>query len=1451
MKELKGLETHEFYSRFFVETALLKQEQMNVSGDEAKRFMGLGETFYKFYNDLAAHPHDKQKQKDFMGWFHANLIQQLGYQNLEPRIYETTGKKGIVARGTIKLVDNEELWIVEGHGGHSFNEEDPFEITPNCSSVHLLGEEFEVDKTKSYRKIFDELFSDENENAGWAMYLAGEKMYLLESEKWLDKGTFIKIDWPEVFNNKANDTFKAILGLFGARGFKVENGEIPHNLLAETAHREAHGVTKSLKYSVRDALEIIVNEVLESHKRNPSQYIDKLIKSKPEDLAKDLSGQGLRYLYRLLFLFYVEARGRESEILPVKSPAYQLGYSLENLRNLELVNKTSIKNGTFIQQTLDRTFNLMFSGYNINDHAEFDENVEEDEEFVDEAIYSAGFECPKVGALLFNSKYTPVFDEVELSDAVMQKVIQKLSLAESGKGKKTKTQRISYANLGLNQLGAVYEGLLSLKAVITDREYYTVVLGTRDEEFLIPTEDRVKFKGKIKLDSNGNEILHNKGKFLFRTMGYERKYSASFYTDESLTQSLVKETINEYFKNNKKPKVKDISKMKVLEPAMGSGAFLNEVANQLAVYLAKAYKRELKEYKNTSMKELNDIAKEYIMRNCLYGVDLNPMAAELAKVSLWLNCIRKDSKSAFHDFKIRHGNSLVGAFVNQKTVWNTKIHHFLAPLPEMVDTYIEACELGSKKNSFFSPSELSKLNLIKESYKNVKNYDGQLEKISKILDEYYKIHTEKRIRFQNMLKDTQLSESEISKRYQDYINNNAEFNKLKIIMDYWCSLWFWEPSNINLYPTIDEFINNIEEVINLDIDEYSDIILKIEKNNNLSNIMISKNIIKSVPFFHYDLEFPEVFNNGGFDLVVGNPPWAKLSWSDSDFFSDINPELQIKKLKPKQKNEVFTKLMNKNGIREYYQNSIILANGIRQYLTYSKCYPFSDRSERNTYKYFWQRSHLLSRKSGVYGLIKQGGITSDKGMEDMRPTYYKELTQLFTFVNEKNLFEADHNVKFVMSVFRKGKDKVQFNYIDSLYHPITIDRCMKASIFDQYPGKKDNVGKFNLQGHPDRIISYNEKKLKDLTHLTDLSENEYLLMPLPSVYGNPEFKVIKKAIDANMHLGDNQFYWTKLCDENAAQKNGFIDIWAKQTKKLSTAVLTGPNIYVGTPFYKTPNPSCKNNSDYSAVDLNEISADYFPSTKYKLTKKGCTADLYKSPEINKFRIIARKQVSVTGSRTLSSAIYPPGVVHIDGAVSMCFSHDKETLYIQGLCNSIIYDYYSRSLSTGNLNKSFWEMLPLFNSEILENEILLRTLRLNCLSNHYSELWDAIWTNKMKSSPSLKHYKLPIANNKLNSVWDWNSPIRGHLEREQTLCEVDALVAMIIGFSKNDLLKLYRSQFGALQKKFKDLPGQVEEDSFPRAKIMEEAYDMFLDHFGVTEEQVVAGYFQEEQKAEAA
>jgi hypothetical protein len=482
---------------------------------------------------------------------------------------------------------------------------------------------------------------------------------------------------------------------------------------------------------------------------------------------------------------------------------------------------------------------------------------------------------------------------------------------------------------------------------------------------------------------------------------------------------------------------------------------------------------------------------------------------------------------------------------------------------------------------------------------------------------------------------------------------------------------------------------------------------------------------------------------------------------------------------------------------------------------------------------------------GTYALITQNGILSDKGIEDLRPTYYREANKLFRFRNAKRLFDAHDNVFYVLSVFTKGKKEINFNLIDDLYHPITIDRCRRSSQTDDYPGAKDIDGNFNLAGHPDRIVEIKKSVLEDLCQLEGKDNSQYLTVSLPRIYGKLEWDIIKKAIKSPQKIGSIVNNWTQMFNETNAPKKGLIVKWEKSHRSHRQAVLTGPNIFVATPFFKYPNLGCRHNQDFSFINLEEIDEDYFPPTKYKITQKGESSSEYTNEFNSEYRVACKEFVSTTGARTFSSVIIPPNVSHVNAITSLNFNNEDTTAYIAGLTSSLIFDFYSRSLTNGHLKRGFWDLLPLIPmDEDFKSEIVIRALRLNCISNHYAPIWEKCFKSNMKNTVTYNYKKPSQPYNKLSKKWNaTKSPVKNHFEREQILCEIDALVSIALGISEKNLIRLYRAQFAVLQQDMRDMTGQIKEDTFPRASIMSGCYQMFLDYFGISEEQAVNGYFQ--------
>lgn len=1402
MQELKGLNTTDFYSRFFVETALDKH--VSASRDEVQSIQSLGERFLTCYHNISSTtPYSILREHS--SWYHQKLLSSLGYKNLESFFYRTNKSRGLPVRGKVTLVDDEELWIIEGPFGTTKKEVQPLEDIPNCSQLEIVDEnknEYEIDKSQSYHKIIRSILADDNPCA-WVIFAAGERLYLFEREKTLSNGSYIEVDWPEVFSNKDNKLIKAIVGLFSAKAFAVKNGDIAHNQLAETAHREAHGVTKNLKYGVRDALELLVNEVLFYHRNvTPVEALTELEDEENNDeIARILADEGLRYLYRLLFLFFVESRGRESEILPVKSLGYSLGYSLENIRNLELKRISGAKNGNYIQETLSKTFEIMFHGVSINHENDLKEDY-----------YSSGFECPKVGTLLFDPAKTPVLNEVHLRDLVMKDVVSKLSISEMGKGRLKKCARISYANLGLNQLGAVYEGLLSLKPIIIeDEECYTVNPGNKDEVFLVSKSELKNYKkDQVLKDQYGKPLLHSKGDFLFRTIGYERKYSASFYTDETLTKCLVKECLKEHFKkDNDRPSSKQVEEMKVLEPAMGSGAFLNETANQLAVYYVNALDRESKLDDDTPRSDAIASAKEFIMRNCLYGVDLNPMATELAKVSLWLNCVHKNSTFSFHDFKVRRGNSLIGASLGLKSSFCDHVPHFLVPIPSMIDCYLDVRVLNNKKNTVFSEGETTRLVEIRESYENSSNEVNRLRTMSKAVGSLYSEHNKKRLRFREKILQANLNTYESERLYLQFLEENVEYKTLRLIMDYWCSLWFWRHDAIDSLPDLAGYLDDIEMIIET-------------KGRRFKRKTVINETIKVIPFFHFDLEFPEVFERGGFDLVIGNPPWARIDWSDSEWQEDN----KIKSKEDFQRKE-----------KEYIEQKL-LNLGQRAFLKKSKIYD-EDKSDVNTYKYFWQLAKKVSRKT--FGLIMQNGFSKDIKLESLRNKYYDTLSKLYRFTNHQKLFDCHPEAEFCISISNiENQGEVKFNLMDYILHPLQIQKATNGAVSRDETCPPLILGKNNtlIVSHPLRMLEITLDDIK-LLNVSEEDENSIEgenngLTILPYLYTTQELNVLKKLRRLKNKLSEYEPQFLGVQEEKKAVSKKLIKV-DNRAKKIDEVVIMGPSVNLNNVFSAEKNKTAKNRNDYRKINLEEIAGKFVPFSNYRAT----AALPFTTPKNETLKIIHRNQVNIFSKRTLLSAVAPSNLRHLDSLKSFCLEDIDLSLYLQGILSTVIYDLYGKCFCGGKFTKVFFLNLPVnFNNDISKH-IIPRVLRLNCITQDFKEIWEKGWKKEYSKTPYLKEFfHLSTGYLKCSSSYKENVVIRKEIERSQVQVELDILTSFSIGLSKDELKQIYSTQFF----KTLDIIDEESDQKYNVLEIIDSAYDFFLNHFGITEMQVVEGYF---------
>ncbi|MER6533415.1 DNA methyltransferase [Streptomyces sp900105755] len=510
-----------------------------------------------------------------------------------------------------------------------------------------------------------------------------------------------------------------IAALFGAQALRpAEDGgdDDVARLVAESRDHSV-GVTSDLREGLKKSVQLIANEVLElagkkdvRPKDLPEWLPDTL--TEPGVLPRLLTKEALRYLYRILFLLYAEARP-ELDILPMKSDEYVQGYSVARLRELAVQEKLSStsRDRHHFHDSLALLFDKVFTGYPVADTITSREELREAADAAPELTEDDGYEGVRIEALksrLFDPKSIQLVDQVithpddiapdgtipdtarrldlRLRNKVLHQVLRNLTVVE-GRGRNGRGGFISYANLSINHLGAVYEGLMSYTGFIADEPLYEVAKGgdpsggswlikasqVRSGRYPGGPDDSVFVTTEVNPATGESVPVPRKvDSYVYRLAGRDRQTSASYYTPESLTQATVEQTLR--FRLDEKGEVDpkepekawvnaaDVLRWRVCEPALGSGAFLNEAVNQLAELYLRLAQRErgvdidAEDYQ----RELQKV-KAYIALHNAYGVDLNETAVELAEISLWLNTMYKGMKAPWYGLHLHRGNSLIGA----------------------------------------------------------------------------------------------------------------------------------------------------------------------------------------------------------------------------------------------------------------------------------------------------------------------------------------------------------------------------------------------------------------------------------------------------------------------------------------------------------------------------------------------------------------------------------------------------------------------------------------------------------------------------------------------------------------------------------------------------------------------------------------------------------------------
>ena len=1299
-------------------------------------------------------------------------------------------------------------------------------------------------------KVLSAVFLAE-EPPALVLVTAGAWVLLAERGRW-PEGRWLAVDLATALerrDTKACGELETIAALIsGDSLLPADDGTTPLLTLLEESVKHAVGVSKDLRNGIRESIEVLATEVLRRRRARD-------LPTDQPGLAADLTRQSLRYLYRILFLLYAEARP-ELGVLPVGTPEYAEGYGLDRLRELvlvEIISATS-EDGTHLYQSLGTLFRLVNEGYPPETLGpDGVQSPGEDE---------GGLRFEALRADLFSRDATALIDEVGLGNRCLQQVLGRLLLSRQQRGRDRGF--VSYAQLGINQLGAVYEGLMSYSgSIATDHLVEVAKDGDPSKgSWVVPVSSTEGFDEKWFVQTTNVEtgvtsrVTYQPGDFVFRLSGRERQRSASYYTPEVLTRCVVTHSLAELLTDD--TTAADVLGLTICEPALGSGAFLVEAVNQLAGQYLTRRQKELGETiaPEDYPAELQKVKAYLALHNC-YGVDLNATAVELAEITLWLDAMHPGLRAPWFGLHLRRGNSLIGARRETytpaqltKRAWlttvptarplgepvpTTDVHHFLLPAAgwgAVADT--EEAKEGR-------PAATAALKAWRRSVTSTlsKAEQTRLQALGQRVETLWTLTRRRLTIAENEIRrhidvwgadDLRAGSGAVQREHIEasLTDIDSAYLRLRRVMDAWAGLWFWPVTTSVTPPSREQWITVLEHLLGrvgkaetrggrgLFADDATWAELDEAEQNEISFtgmrpveqvladhpwLAVCADVAEREGFFHWELDFAPVFaSRSGFDLQLGNPPWVRPDWDDALVLAEDDAWFGLAEKPSVAEVRERRAAVLDDGDRRYLDERPSIA-GTSAHLGSGVDRPVLAGLRPDLYRCFMERTWRSMGEAGVVGLIHPESHFTEARAGGLRRQTYRRLRTRLQFSNMAHLFpEISHKTDFAVSVYGPTRDP-SFRNASSLFHPSVADRSFVHDGTGPEPGIRDEDDRWDTRPHAGRIVRVEESVLASWAALIDEpgtpASEARLLRPvntasqqvLDKLAAAPRFG----AVPSNWALG-----WMETPDREA----GFFVGRSSVPGSLDDVILQGPHITVANPFARQPNDNARNRQDTVAWDLEALGEKQIPRTRYQRAKP---VDDYvagypqwNGKPANQFQRLAwRNMVDSSTVRSLHAALLPPGPMHVHGVYTLT-ALSTDLAVAAGMWASLPADFLVKVSGVSKVQAEFASRFPHPRDHVLVPELILRALRLNCLTADYAPLWEDLfdpgwqrdsWTREIPSPP-------------LGDVapqWTMSNPLRRDAERRQALVEIDALAAVMLGITADELCAIYRTQFGVLRK----------------------------------------------------
>ena len=830
--------------------------------------------------------------------------------------------------------------------------------------IHLLGCGLSLDRraagqrgaaTANPHGLVQE-FLNRSDAHLWAIVSNGMSLRVLRDSQALSRQSFLDFDLDAMFSGEVYSDFVLLWLMVHATRFVPRDGDRPETCWLEQwtqeAERSGTRALGDLRGGVERALAMLGAGFTGHLKNEPLRAALRSGTLTPAGLHEQL----LRVVYRLIFLFVAEDRtldGRsllhppdDSEAARIARDRYAEYYGTARLRRLA----GSIKGSR--HGDLWRQFRSLVAPLSGHPGAE-----------------AAGrhLALPALGSFLWDPASTAALNDTELTNYDFLEALRHLAYTRQNK----MLRPVDYHNLGAEELGGVYESLLALTPQV-----------------------------------NGGG-----GHFSFAEFtGNQRKTSGSYYTPDPLVQCLLDSALDPVVEAAVGDKTgaeaeRAILDLKVCDPAVGSGHFLVGAAHRLARHLARIRAYAAGESEPSPL--LYQRALRDVIGRCLYGVDVNPMAAELCRVGLWLEALEPGKPLSFLDRHIRVGNSLLGA------------------TPELIDAGLpdtafkpirgddtKTCSALRKRNQTEREHGQRDLGLVAESKEEYDSLASRSRRIDDAPDA--------------TLDGVRTKDTEFRRLHQ-----SADYRHAQRIADAWCAAFVW-PKRADVVEALT-----------------TDTLRRLRENSNaMAPAQREETLLLAdgYQFFHWHLAFPEVFAAGGFDCVLGNPPWERVKLLEKEWFSERRPEVANTQNAASRKRQIEALKHSYPELHAEFSDAIRTSQGTSRLLRDTGRYPLCGRGDINLYAVFAELMRNIINERGRTGCVLPTGIATD----DTTKFFFQDvmenrsLVSLFDFENRSGTFpDVDSRMKFCLFTAgrgtKPGSDRAEFvffaNAVDEIRDP--------------------------------------------------------------------------------------------------------------------------------------------------------------------------------------------------------------------------------------------------------------------------------------------------------------------------------------------------------------------------------------------------------------------------------